>query len=211
MRLGPFHAGVFAIAMLAGSTALAAPVSQSREVPDFRKIEINGGMDATVRVGKPKAVTIHADADDQERIRTEVRGNTLVIKMKGNFRSTRGIRAEISVPALDGFAINGSTDATLSGVDAKRVDLGINGSGDIEISGTGGECDFEINGSGDLMARNFRCKDVVVEISGSGDAEIFASGALEVAVSGSGDVDAWGGPKVKSVSISGSGDFTAHH
>ncbi len=202
---------VLAAALFAGSAAVAAPVPQSRDVPAFRKIEINGGMDATVTVGAPQAVTIHADADDQERIKTKVRGDTLIIKMKGRFHNTRGIRAEISVPALEGFAINGSSDASVTGVEAKRFDIVINGSGDIAISGHAGRCRVEINGSGDISARAFRCNDVAVEISGSGDAEVSASGRLDVEISGSGDVDAWGAPKVERISISGSGDFTAHH
>ncbi len=208
LRLG---IAVLAATLFAASTAMAAPVAQSRDVPSFRKIEINGGMDATVTVGAPQAVTIHADADDQKRIKTEVRGDTLIIKMKGHFHDAGDIRAEISVPALEGFGINGSSDARITGVDAKRFDIEINGSGDIAISGHAGRCRVEINGSGDVSARAFECGDVKVDISGSGDAEVFASGKLDVDVSGSGDVDAWGAPKVERVSISGSGDFTAHH
>ena len=209
----PFQLGTAALAaaLLAGSVALAAPVPQSRDVPDFRKIEINGGMDATVTVGGPQSVIIHADADDQEHIKTAVRGDTLIIEMKGHFSSTRGIRAEIRVPTLEGFAIRGSTDAEITGVDARRFDLEISGSGDIAISGRADSCDVEISGSGDIAARGFKCGDVELDISGSGDAEIHASGKLVVDVSGSGDVDAWGAPKVERVSISGSGDFTAHH
>lgn len=192
------------------AVAVAAPVEQARDLPEFRKLRLEGAIDATVRAGEAQSVVIVTTAEQQPDITTEVKGDTLVIDMRNRRRYRDPVRAEISVPSLEGLTVNGSSDAVLSGLDVESFALDINGSGDVEIAGQCGAAEFDINGSGDISARDFKCRDVSLGISGSGDAEIFASQKVAIEVSGSADVDIWGGGRIESASMSGSGDLATH-
>jgi len=192
------------------ATAVAAPVEQARDVPEFRKLRLEGAIDAMVRAGEPQSVVIVTSAEQQPDIVTKVKGDTLVIDMRDRRRYRDPVRAEISVPSLEGLTVDGSSDAVLSGLDVDSFSLDINGSGDVEIAGRCAAAEFEINGSGDIAARNFECEAVDLDISGSGDAEIFASQRVAVDVSGSADIDIWGGGRIESASMSGSGDLATH-
>ncbi|GEQ97294.1 hypothetical protein JCM17844_09310 [Iodidimonas gelatinilytica] len=194
-------------ALLLSTTALAAPVTQTRDVPSFTKIAINGSIDADITVGPKRSVAITADAEDQDRIKTEVRGDTLVIRMKGRFQHSGDMQATIQVPKLEGIDINGSSDAVIAGIDSEDFEININGSGDVSAQGRCDEAEYEINGSGDISAFDLVCNDIDVEINGSGDTDVYAEKSIQISISGSGDVTAKGSPKVKHMRSSGSGSF----
>lgn len=189
------------------SPVIAKTVTQSRDVSSFSKVTINGSIDANVMVGEAQSVSIRADDREIDRIETSIKGDTLVIKMKGNFRKSRDMLATITVPELTALRINGSSDADIRNVDSDDFQIGISGSGDVSATGRCGEADYRISGSGDISAQSLQCESVTVRISGSGDADVHASSDITIGISGSGDVTSSGNPTVKKVRISGSGSF----
>lgn len=195
------------LAATAAGAAMADETTTTRDVPAFKRVSINGSIDAVIKAGESRSVTITAEEDHQKQIETFVRGDTLVIKMRGRFNNSRNMVATISTETLEGLEINGSSDARLSGIRSETFEVEINGSGDVVASGECGSAKYETNGSGDIDATKLKCKDVRVEISGSGDSDLYASGELTVSISGSGDVTAYGKPTVRKVSTSGSGSF----
>lgn len=104
------------------------------------------------------------------------------------------------------FVINGSGDLNAK-IDAQSVEGSINGSGDVKLSGQSSKLQFHINGSGDVQAEQLECKEVVVRIAGSGNATVFAQEALDVKISGSGDVKYKGNPAKMINKVSGSGEL----
>ncbi|WP_281301290.1 MULTISPECIES: head GIN domain-containing protein [unclassified Iodidimonas] len=201
---------ILALLMMGAAPSLAEPITQQRDLPAFEKIRIKGSMDANIMVGGSQSVAIRAEQDDQDRIKTSVKDKTLIIDMKGRFRSSDKLLATISVPNLDAIMIDGSSDASIKGIKTDRFSAKISGSGDIMADGTCGAADYSINGSGDLDMRALRCDQVAIEINGSGDADVYAGKSISVEINGSGDVEVSGKPLVKSVSISGSGNFEMH-
>ncbi|GAK34089.1 hypothetical protein AQ1_01985 [alpha proteobacterium Q-1] len=201
---------ILAVLMMGAAPSLAEPITQQRDLPAFEKIRIKGAMDANIMVGGSQSVAIRAEQDDQDRIKTSVKDKTLIIDMKGRFQSSDKLLATISVPNLNAIMIDGSSDATIKGIKTDRFSAEISGSGDIMADGTCGSADYEINGSGDIDMRALRCDQVAIEINGSGDADVYAGKGITVEINGSGDVSVAGKPLVKSVSISGSGNFEMH-
>jgi len=194
------------MALALAAAAFAAPVEQSRDVPGFKKIALHGGIDADITVGGAQSVVIETEADQQERIKTDVRNGTLHIEMRGRRNFNDPVFARITAPELNGFDVNGSSDAQIAGVDSKSFELEINGSGDVRIAGRCDRVEYEINGSGDIAAADFACGDASVEISGSGDAAVYASGDVEIEINGSGDVVLHGDGRIVEMDVSGSGD-----
>lgn len=103
------------------------------------------------------------------------------------------------------LGINGSGDIDLD-VDAANVKSKINGSGDIILKGAAQRHKIDINGSGNLEGENFPTGAVAVSINGSGDCKVLATTALAVKITGSGSVYYSGAPNISS-DIRGSGSL----
>ncbi len=180
-------------------------VKQARQAAQFRRIDIRGSTDVVARIGSSTAITVSGDDNIVPHVRTEVRGDTLIIDMEdGSYSTSAPLVVTVSTPALDGISISGSASAQASGISAERFDASISGSGDMELKGTAGEVEASVSGSGDMRLFGLAARRAMVNVSGSGNVQVSADEALGVEVSGSGDVRYRGNP-AREVKISGSG------
>jgi hypothetical protein len=213
MTLSRKHTAVSALALLAavslgGQSALAEETTQTRDLDTFTRILIKGAVDISVVAGeKEQAVEITAESRYQDRVETEVHGDTLVISQKGRRWRDVDLEVEISVVTLNGFVIDGAADAEVSGINSEEFELIVNGAGDIDLEGTCGSAHFEINGAGDLDASELKCKAVKIEINGAGDADVYASESIVAFINGVGDVEVYGNPSSVRPRIRGFGSF----
>jgi hypothetical protein len=102
--------------------------------------------------------------------------------------------------------VTGSGDMRIGELRADEVEVNISGSGGIRV--VDGEVDRQevrITGSGDYAARRVASSVAVVHLTGSGSATVHVDDQLEATITGSGDVNYDGNPKVDRVR-SGSGN-----
>jgi hypothetical protein len=184
-------------------------VTAPRQLASFSEIRVEGTIDAAVRVGVAQSVAVTIDQNLQPLVITEVRGDTLVIRTKDACWDGKGI-VEITVPALRGLRIDGSSDVSIDGGQGELA-LAIAGSGDLRWSGAASKLEAAISGSGDMRLSG-RAEEVRISVAGSGDVQApgLTAHAAAISVAGSGDVELTldGGPL--SVSIAGSGDVVWH-
>lgn len=197
--------------------------TESRSMPAFDRIDLSGEYDVVVEVGQPRSLTITGDDNLLPLVRTEVRGGTLHIDRKEDFRTHRNIRIEISVERLEGFRSGGSSEVVVRNVKSSAFDVGvsgsseltangdfgdlrasISGSGEIRMEGTADEIEASVSGSGDLDLLDVAARTANIGVSGSGGATLNVRERLEANVSGSGDVRYAGRPSVRG-EVSGSG------
>jgi len=195
-------------------------IMQNRNIGSFSGVRVLGGMDAVLRSGTAYAVNVETDANLQKYILTNREGDVLVIRTRNgyNLHSDNNIKIYVTAPALEEITIGGSGSVTsaekLAGsrklqihvngsgdvkldVDAPEVEAETNGSGTIILAGTTKQFSAEINGSGDFKCFNLLSETTGVEISGSGDAQVFASKQLDIDIRGSGDVAYKGTPAIR--------------
>ncbi len=203
--------------------------SETRTVAGFTGVETNGSIDIVVSQGSYN-VKVEADQNLLQYIETTVENGRLHVRFRhgisiGDYNEAKVF---VSAPELNSFETHGSGNINGEGkiADKNKIDIGIYGSGDIELnidcpivrtethgSGTitsNGETrdlSIQINGSGDVKADNLKAETVKIGVHGSGDTEIFASESIDAEIYGSGDVRYKGQPKITS-SIHGSGDVT---
>jgi uncharacterized protein YaiE (UPF0345 family) len=103
------------------------------------------------------------------------------------------------------IGVSGSGEVNLS-VGADEIETAISGSGDIFLKGSANMLEASISGSGNVDASDLKTSDCEVSISGSGDVTVYCTASLEAAVSGSGDVRYKGDAAKVKASVSGSGD-----
>ncbi|MCP4685747.1 MAG: DUF2807 domain-containing protein [bacterium] len=224
-RLGVlFLMTLLGVALMTGQPALAGDIfglfgggergsgdieTEIREVDSFDRIKIDGSTDVFVTVGEKQSVSVTTDDNLLDHIKTRVRSRrTLLITSRGNYRSRRGVRVDITVPELTSIRISGSGDADIDGLTGEVFEIDISGSGDVTIEGEINEVEINIEGSGDVDARDLRAKQAYVRIAGSGDVDVYAEESFDGHVYGSGDIDFWGKPEDVSRHVSGSGDIS---
>lgn len=117
------------------------------------------------------------------------------------------IHVDLEGPAIEKWAVVGSSDLYLHDLAQPTLHLQISGSGDIKASGTVQDVVVAIAGSGDVDIGTLKQSRTTVDIAGSGDATVAPSEEAILAIAGSGDIRLLSQPSRIKTSIVGSGDI----
>jgi hypothetical protein len=203
-------------------------VTEDRDVSQFTRISVGGGMQLEVVQEDAYRLTIEAEDNIFSYIVSEVRGEQLVIKFDTNgprsFSTTRPVRIKVSLPevaALDASGgsrmqakgLQGSTlDLTASG--GSQVDLvdirfqtlraDISGGSQADISGVVEDQTSQISGGSQYRAGDLRCSTLKSYGSGGGQADVWVEQSLEAELSGGSQVRYYGEPRVTQNTSGGS-------
>ncbi|REG85975.1 head GIN domain-containing protein [Winogradskyella sediminis] len=196
----------------------------------YDAISAAGAMDFKLIEGTEGEISIKGDSNLISYIVTEVKQNTLHIKIKKgyNIKPSQTIVITIPYESISAISLAGSGDITNTGtiktttfkvalagsgdidlnVSAEEIESKIAGSGDIELKGITTQLSTVVAGSGDFDGDALKSTNVMAKISGSGDINVHCNGELTVKIAGSGDVKYSGQPTKKNTSISGSGSVS---
>jgi len=100
--------------------------------------------------------------------------------------------------------VSGLGDLRFKHLDCDSLDVRISGRGEFEAAGRADEQQVRISGSGDYEAPDLFSKSVKFVISGQGNATVRVDDDLDITISGLGQVNYYGRPKLRQV-ISGLG------
>ena len=228
--------GAVAALSLGGPASAVEMQQETRAVAGFHRIEIDGQVNVTLIQGATEGVTVEAPSSSLARIRTEVRGDTLVVDVvesrsiwqwfsgRGGSRTphvTIRLREVDRIEAAGAVTLDAdslksndlrldlSGACTLKLRDLQATSLRIDGSGAIKVTVAGkvARQKIDLSGAGSYHADRLVSDDAVVEVSGAGKAVVNATNSLAVDISGAGKVEYFGDPKLKQ-SISGIGKVT---
>jgi hypothetical protein len=201
-------------------------VTDNRTVTGFSGVESYGSFDVHVSTGN-HAVKMEGEDNILAHIETFVDGDILKIRTRKGFwlQPDREVKVYVTAPSfrrvysngsgniigqnkITGtgkleLGVNGSADINLE-VDAPEVSADINGSGNANLKGQTKLFRSQVLGSGNVRALELMSEETNVKIMGSGNADVYSSVKLNVDVAGSGDVRYKGGAQVNS-HIAGSG------
>jgi hypothetical protein len=204
-------------------------VTEDRPVSDFNRVSLIGVGDVIITQGEEESLTVRADDNLMQYIKTEVKNGTLILgfsdEVKNKIvRPSEGIKFHLSVKQVAGLDVSGAGDINASSLDADRLEIVVGGAGDVnigsltaeelvvrirgagdaELAGKVVEQDVEINGAGDYRAAKLESQTAIVEINSAGNATIWATDTLDVRISGPSTVEYYGDPQVtKNISIVG--------
>jgi phage FluMu protein Com len=182
---------VFATAALAQSKS-----SMTLDLRDFDAIEIGGAYKLDVIVGEDFSIELSGPAAEMERVEATLKNGALVLGSRKRLRSdTRGVKAVVTMPALNRLAVSGVAGADISGVRAKEFKLDLSGVGEVIIAGSCEKLLARVSGVGEVDAQSFQCRAVDVKVAGVGEARVYASESVAAEVSGMGGIMVYGSPK----------------
>ncbi len=186
----------------------------TQELSPVTTVDIGTSGTMHVVVGDAPSLTITAGEDVLEEITAVVHGDTLDIDLPGTWINPGRIEYELVMPALSTVSVRGSVDVSGEVAPTGAVTVSIDGSGNVDLTGTGTADDVlvDIQGSGDVTLDEVDAQTVAVEIAGSGEVALAGTTAsLGVRIPGSGEVDAADLLAADvTIQIDGSGDARVH-
>ena len=181
-------------------------VTQQRAVGNFSRIDLRGSTDIEVRLGAAPSLAVRADDNIVQQITSRVENGTLIIDTRGSFRTHTSPHAYVTVPNLEYLASRGSGNADIAGVSNRRLELQLQGSGNIKAIGRTEEIKVALRGSGDIDTRGLSAGIADVALSGSGNVRVVTNGVLNARLAGSGNIYVSGQPGQRNVREAGSGN-----
>jgi hypothetical protein len=202
---------VLACALLAAGCGGGPKTTQTRDVGSFDEINVVGDIDVEVVPGNDGTVEVTAGEKVIDRVLTESKGRTLDVRIRDHgivigSDPFRDVHIEASSDSLNTIQITGSSNVELGRVDHDEFAVRVNGSGDIEATGTVDHLIASIEGAGDAHLFGLQARTATVTVEGDGDAELNVTDRLDVRVEGAGDVRYRGHPVVQQ-SVEGAGDI----
>ena len=194
--------------------------TQERTLEPFSAIELKGVGDLHIEQGDFAPLRIEAEEETLGELATDVSGDKLVIRLDPwkAFRlwgASRRADFYLTVPDLTAVTISGSGTADMPSFSAHRLELTVNGagnmranigvnelkvsiagSGDFRVTGIAHKQEVRITGAGTYEAAELQSRDASVSIGGAGKARVRASETLDVSIGGAGTVSYAGTPRV---------------
>ena len=222
-------AGLVAGCMFPGGavvTGSGRTTTKDYSFSDFTKVGVSSAFQANITRGESYKVSVTVDDNLVDYLDVRVDGSTLRIGLKPSlglgFRNTT-LRADVTMPDLDGLDLSGATRTQLSGFsNTKLADVEISGAsqlhGDfttgsmtlrasgastVEITGATGNLDAEASGASTVRFDNFTSTDTRVKASGASNITVNTSGKITGDASGASSVRYVGSPASVQVDTSG--------
>jgi Putative auto-transporter adhesin, head GIN domain len=180
---------------------------QKRQVAPFTSISTNGAFTIEVTCQKDLSLEIEGDENVLDLVKTEVDNNILRLDNKQSFSISEPIKIRISVPNLEGLAVNGAGHIDIKGIKNDKFEIDTNGAPTITVAGTTKMVDIAANGAGKVDTQNLHATRAVVDARGVAKVDLDVSDQLDVEISGPSSVTYSGNPSVNK-NIQGPGKLT---
>jgi hypothetical protein len=178
--------------------------TDTRAVTGFTQIALASSGDVTLAQGATESLAIEAEDNLLPHLTSAVAGGKLTLDTDASLSPTKPIHYTITVKDLTGIEVSGAGNVTATQLHASAVTVRLSGAGDVTLSGQADSEDVALSGAGDFEAAKLTAKTAKVVVEGAGNAVVNATDALDVKVSGVGNVEYLGDPKVTK-NISGVG------
>jgi hypothetical protein len=204
----------------------------TRTTESYDKISTGGSFNVELVSGNEGTITIKGDENIISHIVTEVIGSELKVYFEKNRSYNYKQDITITIPFEDiseiSFAGSGNMitknainatdfEAKMAGsgdcaleINAKNIVAKIAGSGNLKLSGTAENVEAKTAGSGDLNCTKLVSQNADVAVAGSGSLEVNCTNNLIAKVTGSGNIQYKGNPKIIDSNVAGSGDISGN-
>lgn len=208
-------------------------VTESREVGAFDSVQLDGTGKLIITQGESTSLTIEAEDNLIDSLKSTVAGNTLKLGYQDRFWQktllpTETIIYTLTVTDLSAVTINGAnslemksltTDAltlilngaaevNIKDLTAESLSVQLNGTGSVNIAGEVSSQDLSIDGAGTIQNGNLKSSQTTIEANGLGLATIWVTDSLNVTYNGGGTLNYYGEPAIIQ-NINGAADINA--
>lgn len=197
--------------MICGAAVLALSASgagaqEMLDLETFDAIEASVGVDLEVEVGPAQSVSVQGA--DRDRFALDVRRGRLEIEPKSSMRNFDGVdfAVRITMPALTALEVSTGVQATVTGVDAERLEVEVSTGAEARLAGRCDRLEIEVSTGSKADANDLRCDHVIASANTGGDLRVHAARSIDASASLGGAIEVAGDPANRAVSTSLGGD-----
>ncbi len=204
-------------------------ITKKRKVNgDFTKIKVSTGLDVYISQGNKLSVTVEADENLHDIIKTEVDGIQLRIYSDKSIWRAKKVRINVTVNDLEELKATSGSDvysdgvlkvnniilATTSGsdmkveVNANSVDASSTSGSDLKVMGETNDFYGSSTSGSNINAYSLQSKNATVKVSSGADLRVYATESLTARASSGGDIRYKGNPKKASKKSSSGGSIS---
>jgi len=200
-------------------------IQQDRNVSGISGIKVATGIDAIITQGDAESLTVKADENLMDYIKTEVVDGILKIYTEKNIRHAKEKKVYLTYKKLNSIDISSAGDVQGNNtlvtdnldiemssagdldlaVQADKVEITISSAGDASLSGKTNYFKADLSSAGDLKAFDLETKSADVSVSSAGTANIFVTDEADFRCTSAGNINYKGEPRIKNISTSSAG------
>ena len=187
--------GIGSMKSFSGIKGSGTSKSEQRNISGFSKIEAGGAMNVEITAQGDFSVTVEADDNLLQYIKTETSGDTLKIYSEGRISPKAKMNVKITMPEVKGLDVSGASNAVVSNVKVDSLELNASGASKIKIEGESKDLDSDASGASKIDAENLRVENAKVKASGASSSIVSPSNELKADASGASSIHYTGEPK----------------
>lgn len=177
--------------------------TETRNLSSFTEINATGSFTIEATSQKTGSVEIEADDNILPLVKTEVRNGVLYLKPEKGYNSKQGVLVRISLPDLTKIESTGASTFRVADIKNERFEIRTTGASNVVVSGKTSDLEIRTTGAGEVDAHSLRAARADVKSSGAAKVAVYATEQLDANVSGAGQVEYSGDPKVINKHTSG--------
>ena len=199
-------------------------VTSNPNLQGFNNVDISSAFEFTITRANNFSVTVTADDNIINRVKTTLEGSTLKIDVKPFASLGRAtLKAEIFMPVLGTLSVSGACRGNISGfnstipfvLDASgaskisgdiasgEATIVLSGASIADITGTATFLSADVSGASKLYLSGFAVNNARVNLSGASTGEVNAAGKLDADLSGASRLTYSGNPAMGNINTSG--------
>ncbi|MEP6902816.1 MAG: head GIN domain-containing protein [Actinomycetota bacterium] len=169
--------------------------SETRNEFGFREVKAGNAVNLIISVQKEFSITVEGEEGLLKDVKTEVKGETLVISTSGKISPTNKVRLKISMPELLNLELWGASEATVTDIKNDSLKLQAGGTSKIKIDGETKSLEATANGASTIDAENLKTENSEANTAGASEIMVSVSNELNAKALGASTIYYVGEPK----------------
>lgn len=178
-------------------------VTEEREISAFEILDVGGAFNVEIVSGKSPYLKIQAEENLIPLIRTEIKGDKLVISSRKNLNPRKELKIYIEVPDLKVADVSGASRVNAENVSTGKFAVYASGASHVTITGKTDKLLVEASGASHINTYEFTADEVKADVSGASSVKVFAKNSIVSEASGASHISYKGDPQKVITDVSG--------
>ncbi len=132
------------------------------ELGPFSKLQVSGGFDVTLTVGKREPLELRGDDNLLPHVTAKLDGDRLVIGLDRAVKRKQPLRIDLGTEALQALSVGVAAKARVQGIKAEHLELRAAGAAEIVAKGSSGSLDVATKSAARVDLSEFSSASAVV-------------------------------------------------
>lgn len=196
---GIFVATIFALPAMADE--------KSFDYSDFVEVDSSAGVNVDISVGGDYSIVATGSEKALERLRIEIKGDTLYVgrKKSVSWGRTPSVQVAVTMPALEGVEASSGSSIDADGISGDDFSADASSGASIVVEGTCTDLNVDVSSGASINAEDLKCAEVIADGSSGGSISATANEKVIADASSGASIRIYGSPKETNIDKSSGG------